>query len=90
MISIRRSELEPVASQTMGTPPVGNTSAAGSSSSRAAPRSFDKPVGDGSRAGGGRGEARAAGEGRQPFVRGRDARSATSRHPRAAQPPFFP
>lgn len=52
MISTRRSELEPVASRTMGTPPVGDTSTAGSSSSRAAPRGFDTPVGDGSRTGG--------------------------------------
>jgi hypothetical protein len=48
----RRSGLEPVASRTMGTPPAGDTSTAGSSSSRAAPRGLDRPVGDESRSGG--------------------------------------
>src|SRR5688572_14275724 len=47
-----RSGLEPVASRTMGTPPAGDTSTAGSSSSRATQLSFDGPVGDGSRTGG--------------------------------------
>jgi hypothetical protein len=47
-----RSELEPVASQTAGTPPAGDTSTAGSSSSRGVAPAAETPAGDESRSGG--------------------------------------
>ena len=75
-----RNDLEPVASRTTGTPPAGETSTAGSSSSRSLPCSVDRHGGDESLVGVGVKPAlRARGQSPLCGVRGRA--------PRATAPP---
>ena len=80
MSTARRSELEPVASRTMGTPPAGDTSTAGSSSSRAAPCGFEGPVGD---------ESRTGGVGVKPAQRARDVSPSCGNEEREARVPVL-
>ena len=80
MSAAHRSGLEPVASRTMGTPPAGDTSTAGSSSSRVAQRGLDSHVGD---------ESRTGGVGVKPAQRARGASPSCGNEAREARVPVL-